>query len=116
MKPNDGASGGEGVSAGTSSLARPLFNDQGYWSEDGSESGENPFAKKISVSQCFAHGKCCFFALMLCSVVVCSHLLVQTIVVAVAGGVGFWLFCIQRSFETVLGTRSENWDYTNVAF
>ena len=53
---------------------------------------------------------------MLCSVVVCSHLLVQTIVVAVAGGVGFWLFCIQHPFETVLGTRSESWDYTNVAF
>ena len=56
-----------------------------------------------------------YVTLMMLAFGVGPYLFIQTIVVAVAGGAGFWLFYIQHQFETVLWTRSENWDYTDAA-
>lgn len=56
-----------------------------------------------------------YVSLMMAVFGVGAYLLIQAIVIAVAGGAGFWLFYVQHQFETVLWTRSENWDYTNAA-
>jgi omega-6 fatty acid desaturase (delta-12 desaturase) len=44
-----------------------------------------------------------------------AYLLIQLIVLAVAGGAGFWLFYVQHQFEGVYWERGDNWDYTAAA-
>lgn len=44
-----------------------------------------------------------------------EYLLIQLIIVAVAGGAGVWLFYVQHQFEGVYWERGENWDYTRAA-
>lgn len=56
-----------------------------------------------------------YVTLMMLAFGVGPFLFIQTIVVAVAGGAGFWLFYVQHQFETVLWTRSENWDFADAA-
>ena len=43
------------------------------------------------------------------------YLLIQLIVIAVAGGVGVWMFYVQHQFEDVYWERDEKWDYTAAA-
>ena len=56
-----------------------------------------------------------YVTLMMLAFGVGPFLFIQTIVVAVAGGTGFWLFYVQHQFESVLWTRSESWDFTDAA-
>jgi omega-6 fatty acid desaturase (delta-12 desaturase) len=44
-----------------------------------------------------------------------AYLLIQLIVVGVAGGAGVWLFYVQHQFEGVYWERSESWDFTKAA-
>jgi omega-6 fatty acid desaturase (delta-12 desaturase) len=44
-----------------------------------------------------------------------AYLLIQLIVVAVAGSAGVWLFYVQHQFEGVYWQRSEEWDYATAA-
>ncbi|HET7625478.1 MAG TPA: fatty acid desaturase [Verrucomicrobiae bacterium] len=44
-----------------------------------------------------------------------DYLIIQLIVVAVAGSAGVWLFYVQHQFEGVYWERSEEWDYTTAA-
>lgn len=44
-----------------------------------------------------------------------AYVLIQLIVVAVAGGAGVWLFYVQHQFEGVYWERGEDWDYTRAA-
>src|SRR5437588_5031153 len=44
-----------------------------------------------------------------------AYVLIQLMVMAVAGGVGVWLFYVQHQFEGVYWERGEDWDYTNAA-
>ncbi len=44
-----------------------------------------------------------------------SYLLIQFIVMAIAGGAGVWLFYVQHQFEGVYWERSDEWDYVNAA-
>jgi omega-6 fatty acid desaturase (delta-12 desaturase) len=44
-----------------------------------------------------------------------AYLLIQFIVVAVAGSAGVWLFYVQHQFEGVYWERSTDWDYTTAA-
>lgn len=46
---------------------------------------------------------------------VLSYLLIQLIVLGVAGTVGFWFFYVQHQFEGVYWERAEQWDYTEAA-
>jgi len=46
---------------------------------------------------------------------VLPYLLIQLIILAVAGSVGFWLFYIQHQFEGVYWERTEQWDYATAA-
>ena len=43
------------------------------------------------------------------------YLMIQSIVIAVAGGAGFWLFYVQHQFEAVQWKRTEDWSYTDAA-
>lgn len=43
------------------------------------------------------------------------YLLIQLMVMAVAGGAGVWMFYVQHQFEEVYWERSEEWDYTAAA-
>jgi acyl-lipid omega-6 desaturase (Delta-12 desaturase) len=43
------------------------------------------------------------------------YLLIQSIVMAVAGAAGLWLFYVQHQFEDVYWERGERWDYTAAA-
>jgi omega-6 fatty acid desaturase (delta-12 desaturase) len=43
------------------------------------------------------------------------YLLIQGIVIAVAGAAGLWLFYVQHQFEDVYWERGEHWDYTAAA-
>lgn len=43
------------------------------------------------------------------------YVLVQSIVLIVAGAAGLWLFYVQHQFEGVYWERGENWDYTKAA-
>jgi len=43
------------------------------------------------------------------------YLLIQLIVIAVAGGAGVWMFYVQHQFEDVYWERDEKWDYTAAA-
>jgi omega-6 fatty acid desaturase (delta-12 desaturase) len=43
------------------------------------------------------------------------YLLIQSIVVAVAGTAGIWLFYVQHQFEDAYWKRSEDWNYTAAA-
>ncbi len=44
-----------------------------------------------------------------------AYLLIQLIVLVVAGSTGVWLFYVQHQFEGVYWERSENWDYAEAA-
>ncbi len=44
-----------------------------------------------------------------------DYLIIQLIILAVAGGAGVWLFYVQHQFEGVYWERGENWDYTAAA-
>jgi omega-6 fatty acid desaturase (delta-12 desaturase) len=44
-----------------------------------------------------------------------AFLLLQLIVIGVAGAAGVWLFYVQHQFEGVYWERSEQWDYTTAA-
>ncbi len=44
-----------------------------------------------------------------------AYLLVQLVVIAVAGSAGIWLFYVQHQFEGVYWERAEEWDYTTAA-
>jgi omega-6 fatty acid desaturase (delta-12 desaturase) len=44
-----------------------------------------------------------------------AYLLIQMIIIAVAGGAGVWLFYVQHQFEGVYWERGEDWDYTRAA-
>ncbi len=43
------------------------------------------------------------------------YLLIHLTVMAVAGGVGVWMFYVQHQFEDVYWERTEEWDYTAAA-
>jgi omega-6 fatty acid desaturase (delta-12 desaturase) len=44
-----------------------------------------------------------------------TYLLLQTIVMGVAGSVGVWLFYVQHQFDGVYWARGDEWDYTSAA-
>jgi omega-6 fatty acid desaturase (delta-12 desaturase) len=44
-----------------------------------------------------------------------TYLLIQCIVLGVAGAAGIWLFYVQHQFEDVYWERGENWDYVAAA-
>ena len=44
-----------------------------------------------------------------------AYLLIQLIIIAVAGSAGVWLFYVQHQFEGVYWERGENWDFTAAA-
>jgi len=44
-----------------------------------------------------------------------AYLLIQLMVVGVAGSVGVWLFYVQHQFEGVYWERGEEWDYATAA-
>jgi omega-6 fatty acid desaturase (delta-12 desaturase) len=44
-----------------------------------------------------------------------AYLLIQLIVLTVAGAAGFWLFYVQHQFDGVYWERREDWDYTAAA-
>src|SRR6266480_2708663 len=44
-----------------------------------------------------------------------AYVLIQLLVMAVASGVGVWLFYVQHQFEGVYWERGEDWDYTTAA-
>ena len=46
---------------------------------------------------------------------VLPYLLIQLIILAVAGSIGFWLFYVQHQFEGVYWERGGQWDYANAA-
>lgn len=56
-----------------------------------------------------------YVTLMMVAFGVGPYLFIQSIVIVVAGGAGFWLFYVQHQFESVLWKRSEDWDYTDAA-
>jgi omega-6 fatty acid desaturase (delta-12 desaturase) len=43
------------------------------------------------------------------------YLILQAVILAVAGSAGFWLFYVQHQFEDVSWERGEDWDYTTAA-
>jgi acyl-lipid omega-6 desaturase (Delta-12 desaturase) len=44
-----------------------------------------------------------------------AYLLLQVLMVTVAGSVGIWLFYVQHQFEGAYWERSEDWDYSTAA-
>jgi acyl-lipid omega-6 desaturase (Delta-12 desaturase) len=46
---------------------------------------------------------------------VVTYILIQLIVLAVAGSIGFWFFYVQHQFEGVYWERAERWDYAAAA-
>ena len=44
-----------------------------------------------------------------------AYLLLQLVVIMVAGSAGIWLFYVQHQFEGVYWERGENWDYATAA-
>jgi omega-6 fatty acid desaturase (delta-12 desaturase) len=44
-----------------------------------------------------------------------AYVLIQSIILMVAGGSGVWLFYVQHQFEDVYWERGEDWDYTKAA-
>jgi omega-6 fatty acid desaturase (delta-12 desaturase) len=44
-----------------------------------------------------------------------AYLIIQLILLMVAGGAGVWLFYVQHQFEDVYWERGEDWDYTAAA-
>jgi acyl-lipid omega-6 desaturase (Delta-12 desaturase) len=44
-----------------------------------------------------------------------AYLIIQTIIIAVAGGAGVWLFYVQHQFEDVYWERGNDWDFTRAA-
>jgi acyl-lipid omega-6 desaturase (Delta-12 desaturase) len=44
-----------------------------------------------------------------------DYLILQTLVVMVAGGAGVWMFYVQHQFEDVYWERADGWDYTAAA-
>ena len=56
-----------------------------------------------------------YVSLMMALFGVVPYLVIQVIVIGVAGGAGFWLFYVQHQFDSVLWARTEDWDYTDAA-
>jgi omega-6 fatty acid desaturase (delta-12 desaturase) len=50
-----------------------------------------------------------------CVVGLKAYLILQVIIIAVAGGAGMWLFYVQHQFEEVHWERGEDWDYAAAA-
>jgi acyl-lipid omega-6 desaturase (Delta-12 desaturase) len=46
---------------------------------------------------------------------VLPYVIIQSIILMVAGGLGVWLFYVQHQFEGVYWERGEDWDYTAAA-
>jgi acyl-lipid omega-6 desaturase (Delta-12 desaturase) len=46
---------------------------------------------------------------------VMPYLLIQSIAISIAGGIGLWMFYVQHQFEGVYWERGDNWDYTTAA-
>jgi omega-6 fatty acid desaturase (delta-12 desaturase) len=46
---------------------------------------------------------------------IAPYLLIQSIVMTIAGAVGLWLFYVQHQFEGVYWERGDSWDYTAAA-
>jgi len=46
---------------------------------------------------------------------IAPYLLIQSIVITIAGGIGLWLFYVQHQFEGVYWERGDSWDYTTAA-
>jgi len=44
-----------------------------------------------------------------------SYLLIQLIILMVAGGAGVWMFYVQHQFEDVYWERGEDWSYVSAA-
>jgi omega-6 fatty acid desaturase (delta-12 desaturase) len=44
-----------------------------------------------------------------------EYVILQLIVMAVAGSIGLWLFYVQHQFEGVYWQRSDQWDYATAA-
>lgn len=44
-----------------------------------------------------------------------AYLIIQLVILAVAGGAGVWLFYVQHQFEGVYWERGDDWDYTKAA-
>jgi omega-6 fatty acid desaturase (delta-12 desaturase) len=44
-----------------------------------------------------------------------AYVIIQLIILAVAGGAGVWLFYVQHQFEGVYWERGDDWDYTAAA-
>lgn len=44
-----------------------------------------------------------------------AYVLIQTVILLVAGGCGVWMFYVQHQFEDVYWERGENWDFTAAA-
>jgi omega-6 fatty acid desaturase (delta-12 desaturase) len=44
-----------------------------------------------------------------------TYLLIQSLIMVIAGSAGVWLFYVQHQFEGVYWERSDNWDYTAAA-
>src|SRR5258705_2315292 len=44
-----------------------------------------------------------------------AYLLIQLMVMGVAGSIGVWLFYVQHQFEGVYWERGEEWDYCTAA-
>jgi omega-6 fatty acid desaturase (delta-12 desaturase) len=44
-----------------------------------------------------------------------AYLLIQLVIIAVAGSAGVWLFYVQHQFEGAYWERGDNWDYTAAA-
>ena len=44
-----------------------------------------------------------------------AYVIIQLIILAVAGGAGVWLFYVQHQFEGAYWARSSEWNYTSAA-
>ena len=44
-----------------------------------------------------------------------DYLIIQLIILSIAGGAGVWLFYVQHQFEDVYWERGEDWDFTRAA-
>lgn len=57
---------------------------------------------------CFAAGMCALFGFV-------PYVVLQTIVITVAGAAGVWLFYVQHQFDDTYWERAEHWDYSAAA-
>lgn len=57
----------------------------------------------------------CMAALLSWAFGIAAYVMIQSIVMVVAGAAGVWLFYVQHQFEDVYWERGENWSYTAAA-